>query len=118
MYFVRFKQFRKTYLFLARSENNCRWGLSITLGKAAKFATLKEAVDEIKAIASINIPKKPFEFDERHLFLIRLYGNSWDDQAEGLLIDMDDKIKGQILDEDLNVVETHVMKNQVWETHY
>jgi hypothetical protein len=38
--------------------------------------------------------------------------------VEGMMIEMHDVIKAQILDDNMVVVETHRLRNQTWDKHY
>lgn len=119
MILVRFKRFKQDHVFLTQGKNDAwPWGLSTQLAAARSFSTPQEALTEIEVIGSIIMPKVPLEFDERHLFIMQLYGRSWDDQVDGMVIDMDDTVKAQLLTDQLEVVETHRMRNQIWSKHY
>lgn len=118
MYVVRFKRTEMPCLFLTHGDQKCQWGLSPNVDLGRRFATPQQALTEIEAIKHIVIPKKVFDFDERILFLMRLYGDTWDDCVEGLLVEMTDKVKAQICTPDLFVAQTHVMENQTWNFHY
>lgn len=117
MYLLRFKRHQEKYLFLTEAEHGAPWGLTDQLARARKFEDKTEIRAVVANIQSFPLLKNPYEWAPRDLFLIRLYGYNWDDQVEGLLIEMHEEIKAQILDDDLTVIETHRMHNQVWESH-
>ena len=87
------------------------------LARARKFDNINDIADIVRSINALPILNNPLEWKPTDLFLIRLYGYEWNDQAEGILIEMHEFIKAQILDDQLTVVETHKMHNQIWESH-
>jgi hypothetical protein len=118
MYLLRFKRNQDSYLFLTAGEFSAPWGLNGQLSKALRFdqlATLRSIIQEIQGIV---FPDKPIDFTPHHFFLLRLYGYAWNDQVEGMMIEMHDVIKAQILDDNMVVVETHRLRNQTWDKHY
>lgn len=120
-YIVRFKRWQEQHVFLRDAEDhNCQYiyDLHQSQDHAKQFYSLETARAVIEDISSLKIPKKAIEFNASTLFLIRLYGKDWDDQVEGMIIGMDDVIKAQILNEQLAVVETIKLRNQIWNQHY
>jgi hypothetical protein len=120
MYVLRFKRWQQARVFLGLADLNqpYLWTLVEKVEDAVPFATLWHAHNVVEEIGKLVIPKKVFDFDASTLFLIRLFGKEWDDQAEGMLVDMEDVIKVQILNDKQEVIETIRLRNPVWETHY
>lgn len=120
-YHVRFKRWKEEHVFLKCSEpymNNYVFDLHVNPEHAQRFYSIDAAKQAITAIGGLKIPAKPYEFDVTTLFLIRLYGKEWNDQGEGMLVDMDDVIKAQILNDKLEVIETIRLRCPVWTKHY
>lgn len=119
MYVLRFKRHKQEPLYLTVAEHSRDWDLTTHVGHARAFGSAEAVKETIEAIQRVVIPKRTFEFTERTLFLIRLFGSTWDDQVEGMLVDMDDVIKAQVVHTHaLTVQETVRLRNPVWETHY
>jgi hypothetical protein len=120
-YHVRFKRWKEEHVFLANAEpysDEHPYGLCHAPVDAERLYSVNAAKAIITAIAELTIPAKPYEFNLTTLFLIRLFGKEWDDQCEGMLVDMDDVIKAQIVNDKLEVVETIRLRCPVWSKHY
>lgn len=119
MYVLRFKRHKQEPLYLTVAEHSRDWDLTVHIGHARAYGSVEAVKQTIEAIQRVVIPKRTFEFTERTLFLIRLFGSTWDDQVEGMLVDMDGVIKAQVVHTHaLTVQETVRLRNPVWETHY
>lgn len=121
MYLLRFKRWQQAHVFLGLSDLNQPyvWTLVEKAEDAMPFATVEHACKVVEEISKLEIPKRPLDFNASTLFLIRLFGKEWDDQAEGMLVDMEDVIKAQIVGQHGPAVfGTIRLRNPVWEQHY
>lgn len=121
MYLLRFKQPQQPYMFLEHSLGKSTYPYVLTLEKenAAHFDTQDKVRDVITELSKLTVPENVLDFDGSTLFLIQLFGSSWGDQCEGLLVDMDDIIKAQIVGEHGPMVfDTVRLRNPIWEQHY
>jgi hypothetical protein len=121
MFVLRFKRHKQEHMFLANASRDAEFAYKLVsrFDFAIWYTTKDEAKCAIEHINRIVIPKKPVEFNLSTLFLMQLYGNSWEDSVEGMVLDLEDIVKAQICDyKTLEVLETVRMRCQVWEKHY
>lgn len=117
MYLLRFKQEGRPYRYLAVNQQD-RFRLTTKAEEAHRWDSLEVLKRSIETMQALVIPKQVEDWTESILFLLQLYGTTWDDQMEGMLINMDDIVKTQILNEKNEVVKTIRLRCQVWEKHY
>ncbi|BDD79671.1 hypothetical protein [Burkholderia phage FLC9] len=119
MYLLRFKRPDRAARYYSMQPDQINMRLVTEPDLAVKFVTMEAAKEKVEVLQAMTFPKNTDHWEHRHLFLMKLYAASWEDQLEGMLINMDDIVKAQIVEmSPIKVVETIRMRCPVWETHY